>query len=176
MEQAAREAKRMEHDYIGTEHVLLALLQDHQGHAHRVFKQLLADQRKIAVETEKLAERGSHNLTIGKLRQTPHVKNVVHCAQEEATSRQHRTVGTCMLLLGLLREEDGIAALVLTQNKVTYRGVTAVLQTLAKAHVDLTSEETSATSPFKNPWVLGGVAAGVLLLLTAGAMKALGWW
>lgn len=175
MEQAAREAKRMEHDYIGTEHVLLALLADHQGHAHRVFKQLLADQRKIALETEKLAERGSHNMAIGKLRQTPHVKNVLQCAQEEGTSRQHRSIGTCMLLLGLLREEDGIAALVLTQNKINYRGVTAVLQTMAKSHVDLTSEETVAASPLKNPWVVGGVAAGVLLLLGAGT-KVLGWW
>jgi ATP-dependent Clp protease ATP-binding subunit ClpC len=176
MEQAAREAKRMEHDYIGTEHVLLALLADHQGHAHRALKQLLADQRKIAAETEKLAERGSHNMAIGKLRQTSHVKNVLQCAHEESQTRQLKYVGTCMLLLGLLREEDGIAAMVLTQNKVNYRGVTSVLQSMSKSHVDLASEETSAASPLKNPWLLGSVAAGVVLLLTAGAMKALGWW
>ncbi len=176
MEQAAREAKRMEHDYIGTEHVLLALLADSQGHAQRVLKQLLADRRKIALETEKLAERGSHNMAIGKLRQTPHVKNVLHCAQEESQSRQLKLLGTCMLLLGLLREEDGIAALVLTQNKVTYRGVTSILQNMMKAHVDLASEEDAAASPLKNPWVIGGVVAGAVLLLVIGATKALGWW
>lgn len=175
MEQAAREAKRMEHDYIGTEHVLVALAADRQGHAHQVFKQLLADQRKIARETERLAERGSHNMAIGKLRQTPHVKNVLHCAQEEAQSRKHKSIGTCMLLLGLLLEEDGIAALVLNQNKVTYRGVTAILQSMAKAHVDLELEVDAAPSPLKNPWVIGGIAGGTLLLLVV-ATKLFGWW
>jgi ATP-dependent Clp protease ATP-binding subunit ClpA len=176
MEQAGREAKRMEHDYVGTEHVLVALLSDHQGHAHRALKQLLADQRKIALETEKLAERGSHNLSIGKLRQTQHVKNVLQFAHEEAKARQLAHIGTSMILLGLLREEDGIAALVLNQNKITHRGATATFQAMTKAHVDLAAEESAAPSPLKNRALIGGLTVGVLLLVIVGATKALGWW
>ncbi len=177
MEQAGREAKRMEHDYVGTEHVLLALLQERQGHAHRILKQLLADLRKVGRETEKLAERGSHNLSIGKLRQTPHVKNVVLYALEEAKARQLPQIGTAMILLGLLQEEDGIAAMVLTQNKVTQRGVGSIAQAMVKAHVDLAKEdELPGVSLLKQPWVAGGIGLGVLAILLAGISKALGWW
>jgi len=177
IEQAGREAKRMEQDYIGTEHLLLALLQERQGHAQKVFKQLVVDQRKIARETEKLAERGSHNLAIGKLRQTPHVKKVLQCAQDEAKARQLGQAGTSMLLLGLLEEEDGIAAVVLTQNKVTQRGVAAILQSMTKSHVDLGKEEdVAAPSPLRRPVVLAGMVGLVLLALAAGLTKALGWW
>jgi ATP-dependent Clp protease ATP-binding subunit ClpC len=177
MEQAGREAKRMEHDYVGTEHILLALLQERQGYAQKVFKQLVVDQKKIGRETEHLAERGSHNLAIGKLRQTPHVKKVLLSAQGEAKSRQLAQVGTSMLLLGLLQEEDGIAAVVLTQNKVTHRGVTSILQSMTKSHADLAKEdEHTGAAPLKQPAVLVTVAVVVLLVAAAGAGKVLGWW
>lgn len=176
MEQAGREAKRMEHDYIGTEHLLLALLQESHGFAHKALKQLLADQKRIGRETAKLAERGSHNLAIGKLRQTPHVKKVLQNAQEEAKSRQLPRIGTAMLLLGLLQEEDGIAAVVLNQNKVTYRGASSILQAMAKAHIDLANEEEiAATSALRQPVVLAAISAAALVAV-AGAAKLLGWW
>lgn len=177
MEQAGRDAKRLEHDYIGTEHLLLALLQERQGHAHRILKQLLTDLKKVARETEKLAERGSHNLAIGKLRQTQHVKNVLQYAHEEAKGRQLPQIGTVMILLGLLQEEDGIAAMVLMQNKVTQRGVGSIAQSMTKAHVDLAKEdELPGVSLFRRPLVAGGVGIGLVLLLAAGISKALGWW
>ncbi|MDZ4779683.1 MAG: Clp protease N-terminal domain-containing protein [Planctomycetia bacterium] len=177
MEQAGHVAKRMEHDYIGTEHVLLALLQERHGHAQRVFKQLLTDLKKVGKETEKLAERGSHNMAIGKLRQTSHVKNVVKCAQDEAHARQLPLVGTAMVLLGLLQEEDGIAAMVLTQNKVTHRGVGSILQTMSRSHVDLAKEDNvAAGSLLKQPWAIGAIAVVAALVLIAGVGKALGWW
>lgn len=177
MEQAGREAKRMEQDYIGTEHLLLALLQERQGHAHRILKQLLVDFKKLAKETERLAERGSHNLAIGKLRQTPHVKNVQQFAQEEAKSRHLALIGTVPLLMGLLQEEDGIAAMVLTQNKVTLRGVSSIAQSMAKAHIDLAKEEDlPGVSLLRRPWVAGGIVIGILVILAAGISKIVGWW
>jgi ATP-dependent Clp protease ATP-binding subunit ClpA len=111
---ANQEAKRLGHDYIGTEHILLGLLQEDSGVAAHVLMNLRVDLGKARLEVEKVAEAGPYKVTVAKLLQTPGATKVIDYAMEEARDLQHNYVGTEHLLLGLLREEQGLAARVLT--------------------------------------------------------------
>lgn len=115
---ANQEAARFNHDYIGTEHVLLALFKDAGGVAASVLKALGVDAQRIRLEVEKVVGRGPDMVTMGKLPQTPRVKRVIEHALAEARELQHAYVGTEHLLLGLLREVDGVAATALSQSGV----------------------------------------------------------
>ena len=110
---ANQEAQRFNHEYIGTEHVLLGLVKEGGGVGANVLKNLDLDLRKIRLEVEKLVKSGPDMVTMGKLPQTPRAKKVIEYSIEEARSLNHNYVGTEHLLLGLLREQDGIAAQVL---------------------------------------------------------------
>jgi len=110
---ANQEAQRFNHEYIGTEHILLGLVKEGGGVGANVLKNLDLDLRKIRLEVEKLVKSGPDMVTMGKLPQTPRAKKVIEYAIEEARSLNHNYVGTEHLLLGLLREQDGIAAQVL---------------------------------------------------------------
>src|ERR1041385_3946744 len=110
---ANQEAQRFNHEYIGTEHILLGLIKEDAGVATNVLKNLDIDLRKVRVEVEKIAQSGPDMVTMGKLPQTPRAKKVIEYAIEEARSLNHNYVGTEHLLLGLLREHDGVAAQVL---------------------------------------------------------------
>jgi ATP-dependent Clp protease ATP-binding subunit ClpC len=107
---ANQEAQRLNHEYIGTEHILLGLVKEGSGVGATVLKQLDVDLRKVRMEVEKLAKSGPDMVTIGKLPQTPRAKKVIEYAIEEARKLGHNYVGTEHLLLGLLREQDGVAA------------------------------------------------------------------
>ncbi len=107
---ANQEAQRLNHEYIGTEHILLGLVKEGSGVGATVLKQLDVDLRKVRMEVEKLVKSGPDMVTIGKLPQTPRAKKVIEYAIEEARKLGHNYVGTEHLLLGLLREQDGIAA------------------------------------------------------------------
>src|SRR5215208_738696 len=111
MQLANQEAQRFNHEYVGTEHVLLGLIKEGSGVAANVLKNLDVDLRKIRVEVEKIVQSGPDMVTMGKLPQTPRAKKVIEYAIEEA--RNHNHVGTEHLLLGLLREQEGVAAQVL---------------------------------------------------------------
>ncbi len=111
---ANQEAQRFNHEYIGTEHILLGLVKEGSGVGANVLKNLDIDLRKVRLEVEKLVKSGPDMVTIGKLPQTPRAKKVIEYAIEEARNLNHNYVGTEHLLLGLLREQDGVAALVLT--------------------------------------------------------------
>jgi ATP-dependent Clp protease ATP-binding subunit ClpC len=110
---ANQEAQRLNHEYIGTEHVLLGLVKEGSGVGATVLKQLDVDLRKVRMEVEKLVKSGPDMVTMGKLPQTPRAKKVIEYAIEEARNLGHNYVGTEHLLLGLLREQDGVAAQVL---------------------------------------------------------------
>jgi four helix bundle protein len=110
---ANQEAQRLNHEYIGTEHILLGLAIERSGIGAMVLKNLGADIRKLRVEVEKLVKSGPEMVTYGKLPQTPRAKRVIEFAIDEARSLNHRYVGTEHILLGLLRESEGIAAQVL---------------------------------------------------------------
>jgi len=110
---ANQEAQRFNHEYIGTEHILLGLVKEGSGVGANVLKNLDVDLRKVRLEVEKLVKSGPDMVTMGKLPQTPRAKKVIEYAIEEARSLNHNYVGTEHLLLGLLREHDGVAAQVL---------------------------------------------------------------
>jgi ATP-dependent Clp protease ATP-binding subunit ClpA len=113
MQLANQEAQRFNHEYIGTEHILLGLVKEGSGVAANVLKNLDVDLRKIRLEVEKIVQSGPDMVTMGKLPQTPRAKKVIEYAIEEARNLNHNYVGTEHLLLGLLREQEGVAAQVL---------------------------------------------------------------
>ncbi len=110
---ANQEAQRFNHEYIGTEHILLGLVKEGSGVGANVLKNLDVDIKKLRLEVEKLVKSGPDMVTMGKLPHTPRAKKVIECAIEEARSLNHNYIGTEHLLLGLLRETEGVAAQVL---------------------------------------------------------------
>jgi ATP-dependent Clp protease ATP-binding subunit ClpC len=114
MQLANQEAQRFNHEYIGTEHILLGLVKEGSGVAANVLKNLDIDLRKIRLEVEKIVQTGSsETVALGKLPHTPRAKKVIEYSIEEARNLNHNYVGTEHLLLGLLREQEGVAAQVL---------------------------------------------------------------
>src|ERR1700685_3400146 len=110
MQLANQEAQRFNHEYIGTEHILLGLVKEGTGVAANVLKNLDIDLRKIRLEVEKIVQAGPDMVTMGKLPKTPRAKKVIEYSIEEARNLNHNYVGTEHLLLGLLREQEGVAA------------------------------------------------------------------
>src|SRR5438045_4238024 len=113
MQHANQEAQRLHHEYIGTEHILLGMVKEGSGVAANVLKNLDIDLRKIRLEVEKIVQSGPDMVTMGKLPQTPRAKKVIEYSIEEARNLNHNYVGTEHLLLGLLREQEGVASQVL---------------------------------------------------------------
>lgn len=110
---ANQEAQRLNHEYIGTEHILLGLIKEGAGIAANVLRNLNIDLRKVRLEVEKLVQSGPDMVTMGKLPQTPRTKKVIEYSIEEASHLKHNYVGTEHILLGLLRENEGVAGQVL---------------------------------------------------------------
>ena len=129
---ANQEAQRFNHEFIGTEHILLALAKDGGGVAIDVLKNLGADLGHMYYEVEKLCKKGPDAVAPGQLPQTPRAKKVLEYALQEAHTIKHNYVGTEHLLLGLLREQDGIAAHALTNLGIILENVRAeILNILA---------------------------------------------
>ncbi|MDP3789706.1 MAG: Clp protease N-terminal domain-containing protein, partial [Candidatus Omnitrophota bacterium] len=110
---AKEEAKRFNHDYIGTEHILLGLVREGEGVAAAVLENLGLSSEKIRTEVEKLVQTGPSTIISGDIPFTPKAKKVMELAMDEAVSLGHNYVGTEHLLLGLLREGEGVASQVL---------------------------------------------------------------
>jgi ATP-dependent Clp protease ATP-binding subunit ClpC len=110
---AQEEAKRLNHDYVGTEHLLLGLIALGEGVAAQVLANLGVDLRRVRVEIEKMVGTGDNVMLLGEIPFTPRAKKVLELAVEEAQNMGHNYVGTEHLLLGLIREEEGVAARVL---------------------------------------------------------------
>jgi ATP-dependent Clp protease ATP-binding subunit ClpC len=115
---ARKEADRLNHNYVGTEHVLLGLLKLGQGVAVNVLQKLGVDLHSVRTEVEKLAGTGSVEYMTANIPYTPRVKKVLALAQRNAKALHHTFVGTEHLLLGLLEEGNGIAAQVLKHLEV----------------------------------------------------------
>src|SRR5690606_18606127 len=116
---AREEAIRLQHDYVGTEHILLGLIREGEGVAAAVLTNLSVDLEQVQQQVEESVRRGKATIDLGELPYTSRAKKVLEFAMAEARELNHSYVGTEHLLLGLLREEKGIAAEVLNQLGVT---------------------------------------------------------
>ncbi len=110
---AKEEAKRFNHDYIGTEHILLGLVREGEGVAAAVLANFGLIPDKIRLEVEKLVQPGPTTVVSGDLPFTPKAKKVIELAMDEARALGHNYIGTEHLLLGLIREGEGVASQVL---------------------------------------------------------------
>ncbi len=110
---ASKEAERFNHPYIGTEHLLLGLITLGEGVAVSVLERMGVDIDSLRLEVEKFVGQGPETKMIGSLPMTPRAKKVLALASTEATALNHGYIGTEHILLGLLKEEEGVAARVL---------------------------------------------------------------
>ncbi len=110
---ARKEADRFNHNFLGTEHLLLGLIKLGQGVAVNVLQKMGLDLETVRMEVEKQSQQGPDQKMIGNIPYTPRVKKVLALASKEAKALNHTYVGTEHILLGLLREGDGVAAKVL---------------------------------------------------------------
>jgi ATP-dependent Clp protease ATP-binding subunit ClpC len=115
---ARKEADRFNHNYVGTEHLLLGLIKLGQGVAVNVLQKMGLDLETVHMEVEKQVGSGPETKMVGNIPYTPRVKKVLALAGKEAKSLQHSYVGTEHILLGLLREGEGVAARVLKNLEV----------------------------------------------------------
>src|SRR5215212_8607453 len=114
LQMAREEAQRLHHEYVGTEHILLGLIREGEGVAAAVLQNLNVDLEEIQQKIEETVKKGKAAQTTGPdLPYTSRAKKVLELAMSEARELNHSYVGTEHLLLGLLREEKGIAAQVL---------------------------------------------------------------
>jgi ATP-dependent Clp protease ATP-binding subunit ClpC len=111
---ARDEAGRMQHDYIGTEHLLLGIIREGEGIAARVLQRLGMDFAQIQKSIEEIISPQSGTITIGEIPFTPRAKRVLEISIDEARVHKHNYVGTEHLLLALIKEGEGVAARVLT--------------------------------------------------------------
>src|SRR6266545_2991245 len=115
LQMAREEAARLHHEYVGTEHILLGLIREGEGVAAAVLTNLNVDLEEIQQKIEETVKKGKAAAAAGPdLPYTSRAKKVLELAMSEARELNHSYVGTEHLLLGLLREEKGIAAQVLT--------------------------------------------------------------
>ena len=144
MNLARQEAQRFNHEYLGTEHVLLGLVQEGSGVAANVLKNMGIDLNKIRTEVEKIVKTGPSMVTMGQLPFTPRAKKVLELSMEEAGNLGHNYIGTEHLLLGLIKENEGIAAQVLMNLGVKLEDVREeVLDFLGADTADEEDEETT---------------------------------
>ncbi len=134
---ARQEAQRWNHDYIGTEHILLGLVREGAGVAASTLQNLDIDPKRICEEVERRVSRGKTMVTMGQLPFTPNAKRVLELSLEEASNLGHTYIGTEHVLLGLIREHEGIAAQVLRSLEVNVEQVRAEVLDLLGAEPGL---------------------------------------
>src|SRR4028118_1972860 len=123
---AREEAARLHHEYVGTEHILLGLIREGEGVAAAVLQNLSVDLDEIQQKIEETVKKGKAAQATGPdLPYTSRAKKVLELAMAEARELNHSYVGTEHLLLGLVREEKGIAAQVLTDTGVNLEAARA---------------------------------------------------
>ncbi|MBW3570863.1 MAG: NDP-hexose 4-ketoreductase, partial [Gemmatimonadetes bacterium] len=146
---AREEAIRLQHDYVGTEHILLGLIREGEGVAAAVLNNLNVDLDQVQEKVEESVRRGKATIALGELPYTSRAKKVLEFAMAEARELNHSYVGTEHLLLGLLREEKGIAAEVLGQLGVT-------LEDARRETLKLLGSEPSAAPTASTPTASAG--------------------
>ena len=142
---AQEEAQRFNHNYIGTEHILLGLVRETEGVAARVLSELGVDLSKVRSAVEFIIGRGEKP-TQGEIGLTPRAKKVVELAVDEARRMNHTYIGTEHLLIGLLREGEGVAAGVLESLGVSLEKVRAETHRILSNSSPSGSQGTRTTS------------------------------
>ena len=107
---AEQEVRAFNHEYIGTEHILLGLIQEGSGTVSDLLKTLGVDPSEIHHEIEGLVQRGPNSIAAGTIPLTPRARRVIECASDEVKFMNEASVGPEHLLLGLFREPDGVAS------------------------------------------------------------------
>lgn len=152
MQMACAEAQSFNHEYIGTEHILLGLVAEGTGVAANILKNLDIDLGKIRREDEKIVQAGPDAVPMSKLPQTPRAKKVLEYAIEEARRLNHNYLGSEHLLLGLLREAEGVAAQVLINLGLRLKTVHAeVLNILGQSPPSPESESSTWDDEEEDP-------------------------
>src|SRR5579862_598647 len=155
MSLARQEAQRLNSEFIGTEHILLGIIQEGGGVAAKVLKNLTVDLKRIRQEIEKLITPStSPTVTLGQLPFSPRAKRVIELAGEAASQLGHDVIGTEHLLLGLLKENEGIAAQVLTNLGLKLDEVRDMVLEVLGADVgqqDVDDKLSTKTSKSKTP-------------------------
>jgi hypothetical protein len=150
---AQEEAQRFNHNYIGTEHLLLGLVREGDGVAAQVLLHLGVELNKVRSAVEAVIGRGDR-LVLGEIGLTPHAKKVIELAVDESRRLNHHYIGTEHLLLGLVRENSGVAAEVLQGLGVDLEKVrTQTIQVLSQAtrqreSMRFTSSSASSAASF----------------------------
>jgi len=139
---ARREADRFHHNFVGTEHVLLGLIRLGQGTAVSVLRKMGLDLETVRKEVEKQVGTGPDQKMIGNIPYTPRVKRVLALAAKEAKALNHTYIGTEHILLGLLREGDGVAARVLKNLDVSIDGTRQEILRELDPNFESTGKET----------------------------------
>jgi ATP-dependent Clp protease ATP-binding subunit ClpC len=147
---AREEAIRLQHDYVGTEHILLGLIREGEGVAAAVLMNLNVDLEQIHERIEDSVRKGKATIALGELPYTSRAKKVLEYAMAEARELNHSYVGTEHLLLGLLREEKGIAAQVLNALGVSLEDARAETLKLLGSDVG-PSQSSSSSGPTGSP-------------------------
>src|SRR5476651_1323697 len=146
---ARKEADRFNHNFLGTEHLLLGLIKLGQGVAVNVLQKMGLDLETVRMEVEKQSQQGPDQKMIGNIPYTPRVKKVLALAKREAKNLNHTYIGTEHILLGLLREGDGIAAKVLKNLDVDIEECRN--RTLKELDPNFAAEESSIPAGDKTP-------------------------
>src|ERR1019366_7236767 len=146
---ARKEADRFHHNFVGTEHVLLGLISLGQGVAVNVLRKLGLDLGSVRQEVEKQVGTGPDQKMWGNIPYTPRVKKVLALAQKEAKALNHTYVGTEHILLGLLREGDGVAARVLKNLDVDVEQTRQEILKELDPNFSATDEPASGEAPGK---------------------------
>ncbi|HEV2392650.1 MAG TPA: ATP-dependent Clp protease ATP-binding subunit [Verrucomicrobiae bacterium] len=148
---ARKEADRFNHNFVGTEHLLLGLIKLGQGVAVNVLQKLGLDLETVRMEVEKQVGTGPDQKMIGNIPYTPRVKKVLALAAKEAKALNHTYVGTEHILLGLLREGDGVAARVLKNLDVDIEQTRQEILKELDPNFAAQEESGSAESPSEKP-------------------------
>jgi ATP-dependent Clp protease ATP-binding subunit ClpC len=151
---AQEEARLLNHNYIGTEHLLLGLIHEGEGVAAKVLEQLGVEPDRVRADVERRIGHGGSE-PVGAIPFTPRAKTALEMALREALQMGHNYIGTEHILLGLVREGEGVAVLVLTELGVE-------LDTLRRTTLDLLSGVPTTEPPL--PRTMSGASCPVCRL------------
>ena len=154
---AQDEAQRFNHNYIGTEHLLLGLVREGEGVAARVLENMNVELPKVRTAVEFIIGRGDRPV-VGEVGLTPRAKRVIELAIDEARRLGHNYIGTEHLLLGLVREGEGIAAGVLESlgvnlDKVRHEVIRVLSQSSSAGPTPETKRASKTPTPCETPHV-----------------------